>query len=331
MESAVVFDDTLYALIEAQHYLDQWVEVDPYKLIYEADDPEVQNQVNNNKIVEQNTDGALIKVVKSIQALIKRAVDSIKSFLSQMTMSKEKRNAFNEFKEACKKDPALANKKITVTDFDKLSKQYDDYIAQVEHGIREEAAGRVFPAQQLTQNVTGFLSNAGKHIGTTMTASVAEKMAASKPYIARQIASQLDEEGAVMRQLEETMGKKGAKNYKKHMESMGRRFSLHRMKVKLLHGKSQCMIDAVKDTTNELSNLMSGKVRPNNIGMGVNVLKTPEGKKVVKATATAAKDARMDHIKDKFTHPMNRRRNRIISREKQEAIGYIFGKPKKKK
>ena len=48
--------------------------------------------------------------------MISRIINSITDFFKKLGMDKGERDAFEQFKEACKQDPSLKNKKITVND-----------------------------------------------------------------------------------------------------------------------------------------------------------------------------------------------------------------------
>lgn len=297
----IVFDECLAGLYEAQLAMNDWIDISPYALIYEADTPVVQKALQNNNQVQQKAESGLMKAINGIINLIKRVTSSIQDFIQRMFMSKDQKTAFDNFREACKSDPSLRDKKITVADFNKISKEYDSYINEVDNAIRAEAAGQTTAADELVGRVTSFLANAGKHAGIVVAASVAEKMAADKLYVARRMATQLTNESVAMEQLREAVGNKQAKKIQKNIQRMGKRFSLHRAKVHLLHGKSQSMIEAVQKTGDELSNLLHGKVNPSNMGLVANMAHNKAAKEIVGTVASAAITAKTDSIADKLS------------------------------
>ena len=158
----VVLDDCLYHLYAAQEAMNDYIELDVYQSIFEAEDPKVKEQVQQNEKTSKSVVDHLKAAIDWIIDLGKKIIDSFKTLFQNLGMSKDDRAAYEEFKKACKEDPSLKNKKVTVRDFRKVQGDYKALLKEIEEADRALAANKEYPLEKLMNKIKNFAGGAGK-------------------------------------------------------------------------------------------------------------------------------------------------------------------------
>jgi hypothetical protein len=222
----------------------EYTELSDYQMIFEADDPNVMNTVIKNKQVEQSGNNALTRAMNAIINMIKNLIKTIKDFFATFTMSKSEKNAFYAFREACKKDPSLANKQVHISDWKKAmetrNKQYDNLCAKLDSSMKQMDSCDEMTANKLLADakagVDEFIKGSGSALAkdaVVITAGVLEKWGQSSIDRAQQILTILETDQKFYQNLVDSMGQKDVDKYKKRMKQYASRNILMDLKVKL--------------------------------------------------------------------------------------------------
>lgn len=243
-----VMDESLYYLMLAQEALDEYIEIDTYAAIFEAESPNVKEQDAKNEAVANKTTSYLQKAIDAIISLGKSIIKAISNFLANLTMSSEERKEYEDFKKACKEDPSLKNKKVTVTDFRKMREEYEKLKIEVKEAEKALAAEKDFPLESLLNKIKGFASNAGKGVAVSVTAEAAVRLASSSKEMAQLLKSYVTSDTELMEGMKKTLGKHQTNKFKREINSLGKRISLKRAMMKLNGELATSLEGAVKDT-----------------------------------------------------------------------------------
>ena len=139
--STIILDDCLLYLYEAEKCLNEYKELDAYMEIFEAENPEVKEQVEKNEKAKSGAIENIKKAAKAVLDMIKKLIRTVGDFIEKRKLSVDERAAYEAFKEAAKKDPSLKNKKITVRNFKEIEAEYQKVLKELEEDgliIREE-------------------------------------------------------------------------------------------------------------------------------------------------------------------------------------------------
>lgn len=256
--STVILDDCLYHLYEANRIAADYKEIDGFMEIFEADSPQVQEQANKNKEVSAGALGHLKKAGQAILNMIKKIKDAIVNFFKKRNLSKEEREAYERFKEACKQDPALKNKKITVTNWKKVQEDYNKLLKDVEARERDAAAGREGDLEALTKEIAQFCGNAGKGVAVAVTAEAALRMASSSREMAQKIYDQISNDEKIYNTLVDSIGKKETKKLQNQVKNLTYKMSLQRLKMKLNNTMAYSSQEAISETLTDVGALVKG-------------------------------------------------------------------------
>lgn len=253
----LVLEESLGYLKEAQDYLNTWKELDSFQEIFEADNPEVQAQQDTNNKAASGAGSSLKKAISAIKKIIKNIIDAISNFFKEITATDEERKAFDAFKEKCKNDPSLKNKKITITDYRKFNDEYDRIIAEAEELDRELAKGKDSDITKITNKMKSAITGAAGGFATAVAIDAARNMARSNRDTAKLITRALSSDTEILDSIEKNLDVATAKKFKKDIECCGKRISLRRAIINFRRTKCDCAMDALKETINSVKDLAS--------------------------------------------------------------------------
>lgn len=251
--------DILNNLQESQIYLNRYKPLNNYQSLFESiDNNNIYIAENNNANTINKSKNALKKAFDAIMSFIRNAVESIKNFIARITMSDRERDEFDEFEKIMKSHPELANKKVTVKDYQKIQQQYDEYLKEVEALIREAAKGKKTDAQNLVNKVNTFIKNAGQGAAATLTMNTLLRMSAQNRTVAKDVQMALKNTGGFLQDLwAKSLGEKEADKAVKEIEKCGSVISLTRLKNRLLMGKYETLKECITDTFKHKRNLLA--------------------------------------------------------------------------
>ena len=243
MPTAIIEDDFIYHYNRLQQYTESWVEIDDFQAIFEADDPEVQKNVEGNKKAKSGIRASIAGMVKAIMNVINNIRTSIQGFLKKLKMSDEERKVYEQFKEACKKDPRMKNVKVNVNNYQELQKEFDRLNAECDKALKEAEQGKT-EFDLLFDQIKGFTSKLGKGTATAVTMDAALRIAASDKRKAEVILAGLKHDTTLCNELLDGVGEKKFNEFSKNVEALSKRNSI---KALLLRRKMN-MADAYSNT-----------------------------------------------------------------------------------
>lgn len=251
---AIVLDDCLYHLRKAELCMEHYVELDAYQEIFEAENPDVKNQLVENKKASKSVLDHLKAAGEAVIKMIHNIIDAVENFFKKLKMDGDERDAYEKFKEACKKDPELKNKKITVTDYENTMKEYNALIKDIEKVERDLQEGKKTDADALIERMQKFLTGAAKGVVVSVSADAAIRLASTSKEIARGLSAACkNKELGLMETLVAGMGKHEAKKFQRDVNSLSKLISIKRLKMKITHQLCRNMDDVVMKTKEQFT------------------------------------------------------------------------------
>lgn len=263
---AVYLDDIMTYLYESDVCMESYKELDDYVVLFEANDPKVKAQMEAN---DKATNGALDNIKKAVDAIIafiKKCMQSISEFFKRLKMSDAEKEAFNHFREVCKADPELKNKKITVNDWTQVKGEYDKLLKEAEKAEKDLYEGKVNDCQKLIGRMENFIKGAAGGVATAVSAEAAVRIAATSQGIAKMIYNKLDKEGMLMEKLSASLGKHQANKFKRQVGSLRHILSLQRAKMRMMNTYHKSMESAVFSIYDDVKAMGSTKSSMATIG-----------------------------------------------------------------
>lgn len=256
--STIILDDCLFHLMEAQKCLDMYIDIDPFEEIFEATDPKTAVKLKTNAEAKSGALSHLKAAAQAVLNLIRNIISSIVDFFAKRFTSKKQREAYENFKAACAKDPSLKNKQITIMDFRKFNKEYESLLKEAEAADRALAEGKDYPADDLIKKISSFCGGAAKGVVVTVGCEAALQFASSSTDAAHQILNTLKSDEKMQAMLVDTIGKKETKRFEKQLAIFGKRTGLRRKIMQLKGYASTSFENAIENTLNQVEDLVSG-------------------------------------------------------------------------
>lgn len=258
--STIILDDCLFHLMEAQKCLDMYIDIDPFEEIFEATDPKTAVKLKTNADAKSGALSHLKAAAQAVLNLIRNIISSIVDFFAKRFTSKKQREAYENFKAACAKDPSLKNKQITIMDFRKFNKEYEKLLKEAEVADRALAEGKDYPVDDLIKKISSFCGGAAKGVVVTVGCEAALQFASSSTDAAQQILNTLKSDEKIQATLVDTIGKKETKRFEKQLAIFGKRTGLRRKIMQLKGYASTSFENAIENTLNQVEDLVSGAV-----------------------------------------------------------------------
>jgi hypothetical protein len=258
MENTIFLDDCMYHIIKAQEYLEMYQEMDDFDAIFEAMDPKKAVQLKNNETAIKGGTNHIQAAFQAIVNLIKNIIHSIRDFFAKRFMKESERQAYESFKAACKANPELRNKQVTVLDFRKFNKEYEELLAEAESVDRALAEGKDAPADEIIKKMASFCSGATKGAMTAVGCEVALNFASSSREAAQKMLGVLQKDEQVHQAIVDAIGKKEATKFEKELKALGKRALLKRQIMKMKGTYCTSLEDAIQKTFKEVTDIAEG-------------------------------------------------------------------------
>lgn len=152
--------------------------VTPYQALFEAEGSAISSTVAKNTEIEGKTEGLFQKAVNSIKAIIDRVKEILGNILKFFKMDQKEYDEFRKFEEACKKDPDLANKKVTYKDYSECYAEYFKLLDKCDKEYRELKDDAEAKKPRILKDLQDGMSAIGKKVakvaaGTAKTVTLA--------------------------------------------------------------------------------------------------------------------------------------------------------------
>lgn len=252
------FNNAMFAL---ESLLETYEPLSDYQLIFEADNPEVQQKVADTTKQEQSGKSFIVKGIEAIKAMIHQIVAKIKNFLQTLGMSKDERAKYEEFLKKCKTDPQLKGKQITVTDYRKVNAEYEALIKEAQAAIKNAKENEPTAFEALINKMKNACAEGAKGTGIILTAEILDKWGASNRQSAEWINKLLLEDENVLNNLEKYIGKEGTEDYKKRMKLYSSKSLLAKLIVQVRHKQYGNLEECIKQTYREAKGLVTGDLK----------------------------------------------------------------------
>lgn len=249
MDNFLSIDDYLNDLSLIKEYMKDWTDIDEYSLLFESDSDPVVKAQQKNEEVSNKSSNILARMIHGVIDMIRSLIESITSFFEEMTMDSDEKNAFQNFRNQMKNDPKLKNVKITVKDFRKINKEYDDLLKKGEAELRKAKADDKY---SLSGIINEFQEAAKKKIEPTslaLSSEVALRIAESDQNSARALKVALEHDESFMKQLEKNFGKREANSFKKRIDNAAEMTTLTKLMITIRGTRYKNIQSLVSSTT----------------------------------------------------------------------------------
>lgn len=276
--------------------LEEYVDISPYEMLFEADNPDISKNMRQNANLEQQGDSAIMKIIKGIVGLIGRILETITDFFSKLFMNGNDRAAFEEMQRVIQQNPEYKNKKLTIKEFKAekarvrdLEKQSRGILADIQNGKLST------PGTRMIEDMQNTIQNGVAPASVLVAMDVAVRAAQSNTDTAKWIKTLLIEDRNKLKMLEGIVGKKDVKDFKKHIEKCNKMAFWYRLRINLFGKHYKNMQDVILDTIAEVEGIAKGKFSLCNIGL---MLKMLGNKKVRKNMMAPAAKAGLNELKN---------------------------------
>lgn len=248
------------AEMELNILMEDYHEISDYLLIYEANNPDISEQMRKNANIQKNSKPLIMRMIDSILGLIKKVVSSIQDFFTKLFMNSDELEQFRQCEAYLKQHPEYANKKITVKDFRAINQQYDNMISEYEEELRRAQAENRPPSEVLKNKGENFLKTVGVALPTSLALSVAIKACRSNIGMAKEIQKQLNDQTAAVKKLEEIIGEEQMKQFKKEVNKDTHLLGFHRILISLRKKKCESLQECIVETIGEARSITKGEI-----------------------------------------------------------------------
>lgn len=181
----------------------------------------------NAKATAKGTSG-LKKAIDAVLAMCRKIIEAIDNFFQEHALDKEEKEAYEAFKAACKQDPSLANKKITVRDFRKTFDEYKKLMAECEKEMEACAKDADHPTESIFKKIESFVKDNAKGVAVSLAASAAINVSSVDRQFAKYIRATMHSDERILKGMQDAMGKKEFKKMDRGIRSLSHRFSIKR-------------------------------------------------------------------------------------------------------
>jgi hypothetical protein len=197
-------------------------------------------------------------------------------------MDKEAKARFEQFKKACANDPSLANKVVSVQQFQSIQQEYEKIIADAEKADSALIANNPGEADKLIASISSRLKGVGGAAVGAVSAKTLENIAYSNAQAARLITAALSRDSELLASLEKSIGEKQAKKTVNSIKGLQKRISLRRIIVTARHQELKTLQGCVSNAVGTMGDLLKGKVNMGTINMAGKMLGNEETRDTVK-------------------------------------------------
>lgn len=293
-------------------------EIEPmsmYELIVESiSDPVVKAKEEENAKKEKSSGNFISRFFSNILKLITNLIQAISNFVNLTFMKPEERKRYEQMKAIRDNDPRFKGKTLTVYDFRKLEKEYNDMENKINKRINDIKTGATDTVNDVVGEVKDLVNKNIKGFISVVAPSLAMKLASSNIEQAKEINNVLKNDKTILQQLEAEIGKHEAKKFKNQINHSANRDTSLLSKAymslyELRHGKARCLEDCWVQTYDQFSKIMGWKGTPLQRAIAVaqngDIIKRASKNEAIRNTATTAikgyikgkKRAKEEHIK----------------------------------
>ena len=228
----------------------------------------------NAKATAKGVSG-LRKALDAVLAMCRAIIDGIDNFFQEHKLDKEEKEAYENFKLACKQDPSLANKKITVRDFKKTFEEYQKLMKECEKEMEAVAKDADHPLDSMMKKIENFAKNNAKGVAVSVAATAAVNVSSIDRQFAKYIRAAMHSDERILKGMKDVMGKKQFKKVDREIRSLSHRISLKRKWMSMTNNLYKDLTSAMLGPIFDLKNVVKGLIK----GEGKDKLKNLDPRK----------------------------------------------------
>lgn len=199
--------------------------------------------------------GAMKAIKKAVQVIIetvKDLIEKIVDFFKSLFMNADDKARYKAFKEMIRKDPALANTKVTIADWRAFEEAYAQALKEAEAASKksvfdnEVVNGIMTKLTDKVGKLTEGMTLAGSRAAMQVTLKTASEIADQNALAAKAIKVSLDNELLDLQALEKELGDKSVAKFRKRIDVAARNSLLHRFRVKVFRHKHNTLSKILK-------------------------------------------------------------------------------------
>lgn len=304
MTNAKLYDIYIEGQRELADAMAMFTPISEYATIFEADNPEVQQRVRENRDAVNKAQGGLAKIFNSIKRIISNVITAIRNFFDRARLSAEEKKAFDAFKAACAQDPSLKNKKITVRAWQEIEAKGAELRKQGEAILRNENA-QPTECEQFIKNVENYITSTAGGVATTVTVDFLKKSMVRCPQVADMILAQMKSDNEWCDKIRNNMGEKSYGKFEKYTESMRNRSRVMMFMARLGKKRYENLHSAMESSIKGVADLAQGKISRDSVNMAAGALQNESLRKnVIDPAVYVGKAAGGSYVKQKL-HDIN--------------------------
>lgn len=214
----------------------------------------------NAKAAEKGTSG-LRKALDAVLAMCRAIISGIDNFFQEHKLDKAEKEAYENFKAACKQDPSLANKKITVRDYKKTFEEYQKLMKECEKEMTAVAKDADHPLESMLKKMETFVKEHAKGVAVSVGATAAINVASVDRQFAKYIRAAMYSDERLLQGMKDSMGKKEFKKMDRSIKSLSRRLSLKRRWLYITNNLYKDVTSAVLGPLFDVKNIGKGMIK----------------------------------------------------------------------
>jgi len=237
------------------------IPMDEFELLFESDEGgDASEKKEANEKVKTSAVGHLKNALSAIAKLISALASKISNWLQEKSLDKEEREAYEQFKEACKADPSLRNKKITVKDYEKIKADYEAIEKEAERLDMEYKSGRIASAKEFLKHCEDFCANASKGAAAAIAMNSALNMAHKSRAYAQKIDMALKSDRRIIEALAEQVGEANAAKFEREIEIYTNRATIRRAILKVRGKMYDTTLDCFSATYKDAKSIFKNRL-----------------------------------------------------------------------
>lgn len=250
-------------LLELAEYLDAQDDLSDGVLTEAEDDKKdevPQGIINKLKALFKSLKDAVVKIVKDIT-----------EYFRYKMLSAEDKVKLNELKRRVKEHPELGNVEVTVIDYKKYEKVFNDALNRLEADMKKENSTEKDAEESynwLVKSLERLKDDAtknGKTFATRVTLATALDLADTHQTAATVMNTLLKREIVQLDEIDNNLSEKEISNYRKKVEKYAKDGFFHKVKIRMLRRHTDTFRDVMDRNINNLLNMTNLKMEDNKI------------------------------------------------------------------
>ena len=253
----ILLVQSLEYLAEAEEYASMYVELDDYSEIFEADNPEVQQKMEQNKKAVNGANSSLKKAGNAILAFIQNLIDKFKSLFSGRK-KKELEGTKAAFNAAVSKNPSLKNKTVQMKDMNAINSDYTALMKKMDAAEKELDINPNLDISEILKMADGFVGNLGSRTVAAYKVELALNMASTSQALAAKMYNNLKNDAEAEQKYIDAIGKKNTKKFEKDLKRLASKNQLIRSRAKVNDEVCKNISEAISVTNKTVAEMLNG-------------------------------------------------------------------------